>query len=304
VIALVWTAVAAAPFFTVDLQEAVLATDDGRQAKARLERAVREASTSARERRNRLLSRRSSLSAEAFEAARRRANRRIDRAEERLEDLQTELLAPILARLRRGVEAIGRERGGFVLDVASDRVAGQPVACDLTDEVVARYAERTPESTGGSAPEACRPRVVARVDRGRAVRGTPTSKEIVAARDAFRARQADELARLDRDDVRRAQQIRRRVEARDEAARRALGAAVHRAMKALARRHPNTVWVAVEPQRLDGLARGSVCDGTPRVRAELGDPNAGASDCSLAPNASNRRPGLVETGTHGVRIDR
>lgn len=270
--------VAAVPVHTVDLQAAVLATADGRRARARLEEAVEEANERARARRDRLLARSPNLSPQAFESARRETNRQIEQDEARLRALEAKLLDPILDELESIVAKARARREAVILDIAPGRVAGSPKACDLTPWLVARYAGRP-----APFPEAgCTPRMVVRVDPASAVRGTPAAREIVGARDAFRERKTRELAKLGSDprDAARATEIRRQVELRDEAARDALDAALAGALTVVASRHPETVWLAVDAAR----APEGACDGTSLVRAELGVPRPGASDCRFGPD--------------------
>jgi hypothetical protein len=270
----------ASPLFTADLQAVVLKTEPGRSARAKLERAVERASADAAARRDRLLARRSELESEAFEAERQRLNRRVEETEARLAAREQALLEPILARLDALVAEVEASTGGRVVDVARRRVAGQPAACELTDALAARFVEGEVSISEARAEQCTPEEAVARVNAGRAVKGTPTAREIVAARDADRKRLRVALAALGDagGDPQRARRIRAQIEARDEAARAALEAAVHRAMNALARRHPGTVWLAVDSPRLANLD--GVCDGTPHVRRLLGG-SGGASGCAL-----------------------
>lgn len=276
-------ALVAAPLFTADLQAAVVQTQAGRAAKAELERAVEKSSADAAARRDRLLARRSEISPTEFEAERLRLNRRVEAVEARLAAREQALLDPILARMDTLVARVEASTGGRVIDVAPDRVAGQPATCDLTEALVLSFPrDEGSVSITDARAQRCTPRIVAHVHAGRAVRGTPTARRIVAARDADRERLGAALEALAEKggDVERARALRVQIEARDASARAALQAAVHRAMEALSRRHPDTVWLAVDVAELEG--RGDVCDGTSHVRGALGGSSAGGG-CALTP---------------------
>ena len=286
---LLFIAVVASPLFTADLQSAVLQTEAGRSAREKLERAVERASNDAAARRDRLLARRSELEPAAFEAERQRLNRRIEATEARLAAREQTLLEPILARLDALVANVEASTGGRVVDVGPRRVAGQPAACDLTDALVASFGEGD-VAIPDAAAKRCTPRAVARVDAGRAVQGTPTAREIVAARDADRRRLGAALEALGEDAaaLERGRRLRAQVEARDEAARSALESAVHRAMQTLVRRYPGTVWLAMDPARLVDVD--GVCDGTPHVRRLLGGAAAEVG-CALEVDRSSDASG-------------
>ncbi len=264
-------AAGAQPLWTVDLEASILATEEGRAARTRIEGLTERAQDEASARRARLLAREGTLSAEAFERERQELNAWIEASEAKLDRQQAELVDPMVERMEAILIRARSRLGGVILEVEEGRVVGLDSRCDLSSWLADRFEGRNPPAPSA---QACRARGYAVVDRAQAVRGTARAQRIVAARDAYREEQRQRLRRLERqpavgeaDRRQEAARVQAEVAAHDDAARAALGRAVDEAVRTLSGHNPGIVWLLVDdliPPELEPR-----CDATVWVKIQI-----------------------------------
>jgi Skp family chaperone for outer membrane proteins len=163
----------------VDLEQAIVATDEGRRIKAQLaaEHQKATAAIRAREEKLRAIADPMSYDREAAKLAEEAA-----KSEEALELRQEELLAPIIARMEK---IIAEHR---VIDLSEQPLVDPPKSCDATAWLVRAYAKAEPLKV-----KPCEVAKAAYVDFDRALALSAAGKAATKGLDAFKEKAQAEL---------------------------------------------------------------------------------------------------------------
>jgi Skp family chaperone for outer membrane proteins len=182
--------------YHVDPSRAVLATPAGKAVQAQLRQARQRREADLTTERQRLLSRRGGLSAEAYAAEVEALNAKVDGAEAALERLQDDLLAPILEKMQAILRAQdAREPGARTVDLSEVPLLHPNRLCERT----AWLAEALRgEAKAPAALPGCRARVFAVVDLQAALQTMDSAQAEARRLGALEGQRQEELDRFKR----------------------------------------------------------------------------------------------------------
>lgn len=196
------TAVSAAPggpradevaVYTVDLQRAVLATEQGRQARLSLQKMRRQQEALVRKKEQALIAEKKRLTREAYARRYEEIRRLIETVESKLEAAQQDRLAPILGEFRALIER-AETPNLVILDISLEAPVGLGDRCDRTAPLIEAFKKGpSAELRLGPSSAACRFGALLYVDFDRLVKALPQSRVVLANLDELQEKRQAEI---------------------------------------------------------------------------------------------------------------
>ncbi len=176
----------------VDISQAILGTTDGQKVKSQLDDEHRRINREIRAKEERLIHERASIPPERYDDEAQRIQEEVGKQQDALDKKQDQLLAPIIARMKRLIETHNAKGiDPLVLDLSEQPLVDPPKQCDLTSWVVRSYAATQVPEPKPINP--CRFSGFAYVDFDRALAQSSAGKAATASLDAFKEKGQKEL---------------------------------------------------------------------------------------------------------------